>query len=31
MSLKENTFNFNHIDKNKSQEEIQQIKELCKH
>ena len=31
MSLKKNIFNFNHIDKNKSKEEIQEIKELYKY
>ena len=31
MSLKENMFNFNHIDKNKTKEEIQEIKELYKY
>ena len=30
MSLKENIFNFNHIDKSKTKEEIQEIKELYK-
>ena len=30
MSQKENIFNFNHIDKNKTKEEIQEIKELYK-
>ena len=31
MSQKENIFNFNHIDKNKTKEEIQEIKELYKY
>ena len=30
MSQEENIFNFNHIDKNKTKEEIQEIKELYK-
>ena len=31
MSQKENIFHFNHIDKSKTKEEIQEIKELYKH
>ena len=31
MSKKENIFNFNHIDKSKTKEEIQEIKELYKY
>ena len=31
MSQKENIFRFNHIDKSKTKEEIEEIKELYKH